>query len=181
MYGSQKFIRAPPRPRLSSCQRLVLRVQIPLRDSVPLTLRKTLLYSQSEPILDVAVLEESASPTHIAVLDSEKVSIYRLQGAKWQPEQSMSISHSRPWPRDLRGKLVLDRDHLLQDLSSRRDVQQHSRVNFELPGKRRSVAARAGFLQRTECFSHGEFDLFSERAVHESLLRSRTRLFHRQP
>jgi hypothetical protein len=87
---------------------------IPLRDSVPLTLRKTLLYSQSEPILDVAVLEESASPTHIAVLDSEKVSIYRFQGSKWQPEQSMSISHSRPWPRDMRGKIVLDRDHLLQ-------------------------------------------------------------------
>ncbi|MFZ0805608.1 MAG: hypothetical protein WAN03_05480 [Candidatus Sulfotelmatobacter sp.] len=87
---------------------------VSLRDSVPLTLHKTLLYSQSEPILDVSIIEESTSPAHIAVLDSEKVSLYRVQGAKWQLEQSMSISHSRPWPRDLRGKLVLDRDHLLQ-------------------------------------------------------------------
>lgn len=87
---------------------------VPAHDSVPLTLHKSLLYSQNEPILDVAILEENASPTHIAVLDPEEVSIYRLQGGKWQPEQSMRISHSRPWPRDLRGKLVLDRDHLLQ-------------------------------------------------------------------
>jgi hypothetical protein len=87
---------------------------IPARDSVPLTLRKIPLYSQSGPILDVAVLEENAAPTHIAVLDAEKVSFYRLQGGKWQPEQAMNISHSRPWPRDMRGKLVLDRDHLIQ-------------------------------------------------------------------
>lgn len=87
---------------------------VPARDSVPLTLRKTLLYSQSDPILDVAVLEENAAPAHIAVLDAEKVSLYRLQGGKWQPEPVMNISHSRPWPRDMRGKLTLDRDHLLQ-------------------------------------------------------------------
>ena len=87
---------------------------IAARDSVPLTLHKIPLYSQSDPILDVAVLEETAPPAHIAVLDPEKVSLYRLQGGKWQPEQVMIISHSRPWPRDMRGKLVLDRDHLMQ-------------------------------------------------------------------
>jgi len=87
---------------------------VPARDSVPLTLKKIPLYSQSDPILDVAVLEENPTPTHIAVLDPEKVSLYRLQGGKWQAEQSMSVSHSRPWPREMRGKLVLDRDRLLQ-------------------------------------------------------------------
>jgi hypothetical protein len=83
------------------------------RDSVPLSLRKTPLWSQDDRILDVAVLEESAAPTHIAVLEAEKVSLYRLQGTKWQQEQALEIAHSRPWPRDLRGRLVPARDHLL--------------------------------------------------------------------
>ena len=82
-------------------------------DSVPLSLRKISLWSQDEPILDVAVLEENASPVHIAVLDGEKVSLYRMQGGKWQLEQSLGIVHSRPWPRDLRGRLIPARDHLL--------------------------------------------------------------------
>lgn len=84
-----------------------------VRDPVPLSLRKIPLWLQSDPILDVAVLEESASPTHIAVLGPEKVSLYQLQNGKWQQEQALEISHSRPWPRDLRGRLIPARDHLL--------------------------------------------------------------------
>src|ERR1700719_1450840 len=49
------------------------------RDSVPLSLRKIPLWTQEERILDVAVLEENVSPTRIAVLDAEKVSLYRSQ------------------------------------------------------------------------------------------------------
>ena len=84
-----------------------------VRDSVPLSLRKIPLWAQEDPILDVAVLEENAAPTHIAVLDQENVSLYRMQGGKWQQEQTLSIVHARPWPRDLRGRLILARDHLL--------------------------------------------------------------------
>ena len=82
-------------------------------DSVPLSLRKIPLWAQDDPILDVAVLEENAGPTRIAVLDGEKVSLYRMQGGKWQQEQALSIAHARPWPRDLRGRLIPARDHLL--------------------------------------------------------------------
>ncbi len=81
-------------------------------DSVPLSLRKTSLWVQDAPILDVAVLEENAAPTHIAVLDGEKVSLYRMQGGKWQLEQAANILHTRPWPRDLRGRLIPAKDHL---------------------------------------------------------------------
>jgi hypothetical protein len=81
-------------------------------DSVPLTLRKIPLWSQEDPILDVAVLDENPTPVHIAVLTPEKISLYRLQGGKWQPEQELPIAHQRPWPRDLRGRLVPARDHL---------------------------------------------------------------------
>jgi len=86
----------------------------PARDSVPLSLRKTLLWSQEDPILDVAVLEEGSSPTRIAVLDPEKVSLYHMQGGGWQQEQVLTIAHSRQWPRDLRGRLIPARDHLLE-------------------------------------------------------------------
>ena len=51
-------------------------------ESVPLSLRKISLWTQDDPILDVAVLEENSAPTRIAVLDAEKVSFYRLQGGK---------------------------------------------------------------------------------------------------
>jgi len=85
--------------------------------STALTLRKIPLWAQEDRILDIAVLDEdpppNPGPKHIAVLDPEKVSLYRLQGGKWQQEQALSVSHSRPWPRDLRGRLVPARDHLL--------------------------------------------------------------------
>jgi len=83
------------------------------QDSAPLTLRKIPLWSQDAPILDVAVLEENPNPTYIAVLDPEKISLFRLQGGKWQAEQELRIVHARPLPRDLRGRLVPGRDHLL--------------------------------------------------------------------
>jgi hypothetical protein len=84
-----------------------------MRDSAPLTIRKTSLWSQDSPILDVAVLDESAGPTHIAVLDGEKISLYRQQNGKWQLEQALGITRTRTFPRDLRGRLVPGKDHLL--------------------------------------------------------------------
>jgi hypothetical protein len=82
------------------------------RDSVPLSLRKIPLWAQEERILDVAVLEENIAPTRIAVLDAEQVSLYRSQAGKWQQEQTLALTHSRPWPRDLRGRLIAAKDHL---------------------------------------------------------------------
>ena len=86
---------------------------VAVHDSVPMTLQKTLLWTQPERILDVAVLEESNVPTQIAVLDPARVTLYHWQAAKWEPEQSLAITHAHPWPRDLRGRLVPAKDHLL--------------------------------------------------------------------
>ncbi len=87
------------------------------RDAVPLSLRKISLFQQGQPILDVAVLEEGSTPSRIAVLDPEKVSLYRMQAGRWQAEQTLAIAHDQPWPRDLRGRLIVTRDaardHLL--------------------------------------------------------------------
>jgi hypothetical protein len=84
-----------------------------VHDSMPIALRKTMLWSQSDPILDVAILEENGTPSRIAVLSAENVSFYRMQGGRWQAEQVLPISHAKPWPLDLRGRLALAKDHLL--------------------------------------------------------------------
>ena len=83
------------------------------RDAVPLSLRKTPLLARENPILDIAVLEEGTDPTHIAVLDGDNLTLYRMQNGKWELEQAMGIIHNRPWPRDLRGRLIPATDHLL--------------------------------------------------------------------
>ena len=61
------------------------------------------------------VLEEDSAPKQIAVLDAEKVAIYRLKNGTWQQEQTLAITHARPWPRDLRGRVMhaAAKDHLL--------------------------------------------------------------------
>jgi hypothetical protein len=81
-----------------------------LPDSMPMTLGKTLLWSGNDPILDLAILEGDASPIRIAVLSPEDLSLFRMQAGKWQTEQKLSISHSKPWPLDLHGRLVPTRD-----------------------------------------------------------------------
>src|SRR5581483_3295237 len=83
------------------------------RDSTPIALSKTLLWTQRDLILDIAVLDEGTTPTRIAVLSRDNVNFYRWAGGKWQAEQVMSVAHAKPWPLDLRGRLVLTKDRLL--------------------------------------------------------------------
>lgn len=87
---------------------------IAARDAAPLTLRKILLWTQDEPILDVAVLEETPAPSQIAVLSAETISLYRMQAGKWELEHELPIVHQRPWPRDLRGRLIPAKEHLFE-------------------------------------------------------------------
>lgn len=82
-------------------------------ESMPTTLRKMPLWTQDNRILDVAVLEENGAAARIAVLGPEDVSTYRLQNGKWQVEQTLSITHPRPWPLDLRGRLFQAPDRTL--------------------------------------------------------------------
>ncbi len=98
----------------------VVMVSMPRRDqaglgqeTMPVTLRKIPLWAQEDRILDVLVIEEDSAPKQIAVLDGEKIALYRLRNGKWQQEQVLGITHARPWPRDLRGRVVGSRDHLM--------------------------------------------------------------------
>jgi hypothetical protein len=76
------------------------------------TLRQTLLYSQQRPILDVAVFGAGTPNAQLAVLDDDKVALYRVSATSSEPLQSLPVTHSRPWPRDLRGRLLPATDHL---------------------------------------------------------------------
>ncbi|HZR58080.1 MAG TPA: hypothetical protein VFA74_14490 [Terriglobales bacterium] len=75
-----------------------------------MTIHKVLLWSQSNRILDVALV--SGSPQHMIILDPGNLTIYNSQNGHWQQELALPIEHSQPWPRDLRGRLVLRKDHL---------------------------------------------------------------------
>ena len=82
-------------------------------EATSMVLHKAPLWSQPERILDIAVID--GAPTRMVVLDSNGVTLYRLQDGRWQadPSSPLPIAHSRPWPRDLRGRLALRKDHLL--------------------------------------------------------------------
>ena len=75
-----------------------------------LSIRKTLLLIQDARILDAAVLD--TKPQHLLVLDENGVTIFRFQDNHWTAEKVFVIPHDRPWPRDLRGRLVPQEDHL---------------------------------------------------------------------
>lgn len=85
----------------------------PRDESSAFSLRKVPLWSQEERILDVAVLQEGTALVEIAVLDPEKVAIYRFADNRWRLEQSLGVMHARIWPRDMRGRLIPRQDHLL--------------------------------------------------------------------
>ena len=76
------------------------------------TIRRTPLWSQDERILDVVSLDVNVKPLHLIVLTPEQLGIYRFQDGRWQQDQTLPITHSRPWPRDIRGRLVLSKEHL---------------------------------------------------------------------
>ncbi len=82
----------------------------PLRSSTPLSIHKALLWSDENRILDLAVV--NSNPPTMIVLEPEQIILNRLQNDHWQLEQVLPLVHVRPWPRDLRGRLLLRKDHL---------------------------------------------------------------------
>jgi len=103
---------------IGSDEKRVVMVSVPRPQSgasspttMPITLRKTLLFAQERPILDAALLDMSGG-ARLLVLDDTRVATYRQQSGRWELEASLAIPHSRTFPRDLRGRLLLRRDHL---------------------------------------------------------------------
>jgi len=89
----------------------VVMVQMPVlapAERAPATksLRRAPLWTQPEPMLDVTSLGDGG----LLVLGRDSISLFRVQDRKWQLVASAALAHSRPWPRDLRGRLVLQED-----------------------------------------------------------------------
>ena len=96
---------------------------MPFAPALPVVLKAARLFAQEQPILDVALVDVVGGYRPI-VLGDGVVSIYRSQGlnpggnssgsanGRWELEASFPITHSRAFPRDLRGRLLLCRDHL---------------------------------------------------------------------
>ena len=76
----------------------------------PLTIRATPLISQLKPILDVALIEGRLR--RMLVLGEGAVTVYEFKDGHWVPGQSLGIKHNRPLPRDVRGRIMLRKDHL---------------------------------------------------------------------
>src|ERR1700687_593854 len=87
----------------------------PYTTALPIILKTTLLFAQEQPMLDVALVEMPGG-ARLLVLNGGTVAIYRHRGAnaveQWELEASPPVAHSRTFPRDLRGRLLLRRDHL---------------------------------------------------------------------
>ena len=82
----------------------------PAQSVPPLTLHVMPVVSQSEPILDMAVIE--GSPRRILVLGTAGVNIHEFKDGRWAPGQSLAIKTPVALPRDLRGRIFLRKDHL---------------------------------------------------------------------
>jgi hypothetical protein len=82
------------------------------QSALPLTLHATQLVSQTEPILDVAILE--GNPRRMLVLAENAVTVYEfvIKDGHWLAGQSLAVNHDRPLPRDARGRIMLSKDHV---------------------------------------------------------------------
>jgi hypothetical protein len=94
-------------PSLTMISAPRLKFNVSPLEGAGLSIRKSLLWSSEEQILDAAEI----SGGNLLVLYPEQVTLYKSQSGKFQGEQSVAVTHSQPWPRDLRGKLVLRRDN----------------------------------------------------------------------
>ncbi|MBO0911864.1 MAG: hypothetical protein J2P13_08730 [Acidobacteria bacterium] len=76
----------------------------------PITIRRTLLVSEPEPILDVVVLE--GAPRRALVLGRNSLSIEELENGRGRVIESLPVSSPNPVPRDARGRIFLRKDRL---------------------------------------------------------------------
>ena len=133
-----------------------------VRDTAALAIRKVPLWAQEQRILDVAVLEEGSTPSHIAVLDPDKVTLYRAAEGRWRQEQELVIAHTHPWPRDMRGRLFLRQDHLFDVYMPGVFCQSSKQAPLSLtchdsddPWPLRSDSAQGGFFAANRNFFTG--------------------------
>ncbi|HWG49615.1 MAG TPA: hypothetical protein VN669_07975 [Candidatus Acidoferrales bacterium] len=68
-----------------------------------LTIRKSTVWLQASPILDF--FQDGHT---LALLEPDQVSVYTSDSGQWRLRYVLGITHAQPWPRDLRGRLVMN-------------------------------------------------------------------------
>jgi hypothetical protein len=68
-----------------------------------LTIRKNTVWQQASPILDFIVDGHT-----LALLEPDQISVYTGDSGQWRLRYVLGITHAQPWPRDLRGRLVMN-------------------------------------------------------------------------
>jgi len=79
----------------------------PFRTVPALAVEKELIWEQESPIVDLALLD--TVDQSMAVLEADKLSLYKRRGDLWELRRAFSIPSKQPWPRDLRGKILRQR------------------------------------------------------------------------
>ena len=77
----------------------------PASGATSMAIEKKLVLEQDRQILDLAAMGRG-----LLVLDAEAVSLYESVAGDWQRKLSVRIPATRPWPRDLRGRLLAQGD-----------------------------------------------------------------------
>ena len=80
------------------------------KNGATVSVRKVMMWSQPTQVLDMLVVDGSTSNPKMVVLEVEAISLYTLRDGKWQREQTWAITHTKAFPRDVRGLLVLGKD-----------------------------------------------------------------------
>lgn len=117
-----------PTPQMVMQELLRSQTAVVPQISPSITLRKQQVWSQNdrEPLLDFALFDGGSK---LLTLEPSFVSLYRNQQSRWELEQSQPIARSKPWPRDVRGRMLLHSDH---------------KVEVYLPGKKCTGAVDPG-------------------------------------
>ena len=68
-----------------------------------MTIRKNTVWQQDLPILDFHLDDKI-----LALLEPEDVSVFVNDGGQWRARYTLGITHQQPWPRDLRGRLLVN-------------------------------------------------------------------------
>ncbi|HZT29098.1 MAG TPA: hypothetical protein VFA33_04395 [Bryobacteraceae bacterium] len=81
---------------------------VPAVPAPTMVLEKKLVWEQEQPILDLTLTAPSGAPPGLLILDPAKVALYAERGGHWEEQQSQPVVLSRSWPRDPRGRLLLN-------------------------------------------------------------------------
>jgi hypothetical protein len=89
---SKLVIKKVPRPEHAPASRTPM-----------MTVRKNFIWRQDGPMLDFAQDDRT-----LAVLEPTQIAIYSNENGNWRPRYTLSITHAGAWPRDLRGRILIN-------------------------------------------------------------------------